>query len=143
MKSSWHFSILLLIILYGCVNGEQTYKVDYTNLLCGGNSKVWELDLSKTTEFNSTDRYKWGQGLFVFYLSGKVLIGSLNDMNKQSFEYGDYHFDAANQRLSMKVNHETLEYSLSLDENGGIWLKKISGKSLKRFLHILPLREPT
>ena len=92
MKSNWHFSALLLLLLFGCVNGEQTYKVDYTNLLCGGNSKVWELDLTKAAENERPKLFKWGQGVFVFYFSGKVEIGSLQDFATMTSDTGSKPF---------------------------------------------------
>jgi len=50
MKSSWFFSVLLLFLLGACINGEQTFRADYTHLLSSGNSKVWMLSASQLQE---------------------------------------------------------------------------------------------
>lgn len=142
MKSNWHFSILLLLLLTACLNGEHTYEVDYTNMLCGGNSKVWELDLSKTSVNEAPVYYSWGKVLFVFYHSGKVLVGSVNKLSQSTCEKGKFSYSPENHKLTLFVNHEVWEFDLTLDENGGLWLQTIKGKGLSKYLHLLPLREP-
>jgi len=74
MKNSWHFKLLLFLVLGSCINGEQTYKVDYTNLLNGGNSKVWELAQEDVLNL-SVGKQSWAEVVFVFYESGEVLVG--------------------------------------------------------------------
>lgn len=142
MKNSWHFSAILVVLLSSCINGEQTYQVDYTNILCGGNSKVWELDHSKTSENESPRFYTWGQGVFVFYLSGKVEIGSLKDFATKNSDTGSFTYDQSNQILTIKVEKEIWKFQLSLDRDGALWLKTIQGSGLSKYMHLVPLREP-
>lgn len=142
MKSNWHFSALLLILLFGCVNGEQTYIVDYTNLLCGGNSKVWELDLTKAAENERPKLFKWGQGVFVFYFSGKVEIGSLQDFATMTSDTGSFTYNQSDQVLTVKVEKEVWKFQMSLDQDGALWLKTIQGTGLSKYMHLVPLREP-
>ena len=142
MKNSWHFSAILLFLLSSCINGEQTYQVDYTNLLCGGNSKIWELDLTKTSENESPRFYTWGKGVFVFYFSGKVEIGSLQDFATKTSDTGTFTYNQSNQILTVKVEKEIWKFQMSLDRDGALWLKTIQGTGLSKYMHLVPLREP-
>jgi hypothetical protein len=74
MKSSWFFKLALLFLLSACINGEQTYRADHTHLLSGGNSKFWMLKGTQQNEQMQLKRNSWGEVLFVFYLTGEVLV---------------------------------------------------------------------
>lgn len=142
MKSSWFFSAALLFILSGCINGEQTYKVDYTDFLTAGESKVWELDHSKPSEVAPQENFNWGQFLFVFYRSGKVAVGSISDFSNKKFDAGTFHYEAETQSLTLQVKKEIWQFQLQQDGKGGLWLKKIKGSNMSEMLHLVSFREP-
>jgi hypothetical protein len=141
MKNSWHFKLLLFLVLGSCINGEQTYKVDYTNLLNGGNSKVWELAQEDVVN-SSVGKQSWAGVVFVFYESGKVLVGSIEDLAKHKFDAGSYQYKAQKQELQMQINGETLLFGLSIDDQEGLLLKTKKGKNISEYLHLVPLTEP-
>jgi hypothetical protein len=141
MKNSWHFKLLFFLVLGSCINGEQTYQVDYTDLLNGGNSKVWELAQEDVVN-SSVGKQSWAEVVFVFYESGKVLVGSLEDLAKHKFDAGVYQYKAQKQELQMQINGETLLFGLSIDNHDGLWLKTKKGKNISKFLHLVPLSEP-
>jgi hypothetical protein len=141
MKNSWHFKLLFFLVLGSCINGEQTYKVDYTDLLNGGNSKVWELAQEGAVN-PSVGKQNWADVVFVFDESGKVLVGSLEDLAQHKFDAGVYQYKAQKQELQMQINGETLLFGLSIDNHEGLWLKTKKGKNINKFLHLVPLTEP-
>ncbi|MFM6946265.1 MAG: hypothetical protein ACKOWW_03935 [Flavobacteriales bacterium] len=142
MRNNWLFSILLLIVLGSCINGEQTYRVDYTNILCGGNSKVWELDVTKATENGAQRTYQRGEGLFIFYGGGKVEIGSLKDLSEHTTDKGSYTFNQTTQILTIRIAKEYWKFNLSMDRDGNLWLKTLTGHGLNKYMHLVPLRAP-
>ena len=84
----------------------------------------------------------WAEVVFVFYESGKVLVGSLEDLAKHKFDAGVYQYKAQKQELQMQINGETLLFRLSIDDHEGLWLKTKKGKNISKFLHLVPLTEP-
>ncbi|MEN9702079.1 MAG: hypothetical protein RIR55_1421 [Bacteroidota bacterium] len=142
MKSSWFFSAVALFILASCINGEQTYKVDYTDYLTAGASKVWELDNSKPSQSAQQENFHWGQFLFVFYSSGKLAVGSLSDFSNKKFDIGSFQYEAETQTLKLQVKKESWQFQLQQDGKGGLWLKKIKGSNMSKILHLVSFREP-
>jgi hypothetical protein len=142
MKSSWFFSVILLFLLGACINGEQTYRADHTHFLSGGNSKVWQLKGTQQSIGDPLERNDWGEILFVFYISGEVLVGSFGDFDKGTCDKGHFKFHPQQEELSIHIASESWRFKLDVQAEDQLVLKTLKGHNLANFLHLEPLSVP-
>jgi hypothetical protein len=133
MKNSWYFSLLLLL-LSACINGEQTFRADHTHFLSSGNSKVWmQGELHKNA---------WGEILFVFYVTGEVLVGSFGDFDKGAYDKGHFRFNENKEQLTILINKEKWAFKIHTLADDALVLKTLKGDDLSSYLHLTPLTLP-
>jgi putative heme iron utilization protein len=142
MKSSWFFSVILFFLLGACVNGEQTFRADHTHLISGGNSKVWQLMGTQQTKDAQLKRNDWGETMFVFYVSGEVLVGSFGDFDKGTFDKGHFKFHSKQDELSVHIASEKWRFKLDVLSEDHLVLRTIKGQNLATYLHLIPLEVP-
>jgi hypothetical protein len=141
MKNSWYFSVLLLL-LSACINGEQTFRADHTHFLSSGNSKVWMLKATQQNEQARLKRNSWGEILFVFYVTGEVLVGSFGDFDKGAYDKGHFNFNEDKEQLTIQINKEKWTFNIQTLNDDQIVLKTVKGKYLAAYLHLAPLTVP-
>jgi hypothetical protein len=142
MRSSWFFKIALLLLLSACINGEQTYRADHTHLLSGGNSKVWMLNGTQQHEQDELHRNSWGEVVFVFYLTGEVLVGSLGDLAKGTFDKGHFTYQEDKEELTIQIKAEKWKFKLRVEGEEKLELETLSGAYLAPYMQLVPLPIP-
>lgn len=143
MKSSWFFKLLsAIVLLSACINGEQTYRADHTFLLSGGNSKVWMLKGTQKHQSSELQKNAWGEVLFVFYLTGEVLVGSFGDLDKGTFDKGHFKYFEDNNELLISIANEHLVFKLENPSEEAVVLQTKKGAHLAAVLHLVPLSLP-
>ncbi len=142
MKSSWFFKLALLLLLSACINGEQTYRADHTFLLSGGNSKVWMLKGTQQNAEAKLQRNSWGEVLFVFYLTGEVLVGSFGDLAKGNFDKGHFSYQEDNEELTIRINAEKWKFKLRVVSEDELALQTLRGSYLAPYMRLVPLPIP-
>ena len=141
MKSSWYFSLFLLL-LSACINGEQTFRADHTHFLSSSNSKVWMLKATQQNEQARLKRNSWGEILFVFYVTGEVLVGSFGDFDKGAYDKGHFNFNEDKEQLTIQINKEKWTFNIQTLNDDQIVLKTVKGKYLAAYLHLAPFTVP-
>lgn len=143
MKSNWCFSLLgLFFVLFSCINGEQTYRADHTHLLSSGNSKVWMLQGTQQDKNEQVHRNSWGESLFVFYLTGEVLVGSFGDLENHTFDKGHFEYLEDKEELHISIANEKWVFKLEVLAEDHLVLKTQEGAYLAPYLHLVPLTVP-
>lgn len=143
MKSSWFFKLLsAIVLLSACINGEQTYRADHTFLLSGGNSKVWMLKGTQKHQSSELQKNAWGEVLFVFYLTGEVLVGSFGDLDKGTFDKGHFEYFEDNNELLISIANEHWVFKLENPSEEAVSLQTKKGAHLAAVLHLVPLSLP-
>lgn len=142
MKSSWFFKLALLFLLSACINGEQTYRADHTYLLSGGNSKVWMLKGTQHNAEAKLQRNSWGEVLFVFYLTGEVIVGSFGDLEKGTFDKGHFSYQEDKEELSIRIKSEKWKFKLRVFSEEKLELQTLSGAYLAPYMQLVPLPIP-
>jgi hypothetical protein len=142
MKSSWFFKLVLLFLLSACINGEQTYRADHTFLLSGGNSKVWMLKSTQQNAKAKLKRNSWGEVLFVFYITGEVLVGSFGDLEKGTFDKGHFSYKEDKEELSIRINAEKWKFKLRVLSEDRLELQTLSGSYLAPYMQLVTLPIP-
>lgn len=141
MKNNWYFSLLLLF-LTSCINGEQTFRADYTHFLSSGNSKVWMLKGTQQNEKAQLKRNTWGEILFVFYVTGEVLVGSFGDLDKGAYDKGHFKYLEKSEQLTIQIGKEKWAFKVHTLKEDEIVLKTVKGNYLAAYLHLVPLSLP-
>ncbi len=143
MINSWFFKGFLLLFLWSsCINGEQTYRADHTHLLSGGNSKVWMLSGTRQVKQGPKKRNAWGEVLFVFYLTGEVLIGSFGDLDKGTFDKGHFRYQEEKEELTIWINSEKWKFKMTLESEEKLVFQTLEGPYLAPFMDLVPLSVP-
>ena len=142
MINSWFFKLALLFLLSACINGEQTYRADHTHLLSGGNSKVWMLKGTQQNEQMQLKRNSWGEVLFVFYLTGEVLVGSFGDLDKGTFDKGHFSYQEDKEELIIWINSEKWKFKMNIESEDELIFQTLKGPYLAPFMHLVPLTVP-
>jgi hypothetical protein len=142
MKSSWFFKLALLLLLSACINGEQTFRADHTHLLSGGNSKVWMLKGTQQDIAAKLHRNSWGEVLFVFYLTGEVLVGSFGDLAKGTFDKGHFSYQEDKEELTIQIKAEKWKFKLRVVGEEKLELQTLRGSYLAPYMQLVPLTVP-
>ena len=143
MKSSWFFKLICAVVLLSaCINGEQTFRADHTFLLSGGSSKVWMLKGTQMNTHADLQKNAWGEVLFVFYLTGEVLVGSFGDLDKGTFDKGQFKYFEDNNELLISIANEHWVFKLENPSEEGVVLRTKKGAHLAAVLHLVPLSLP-
>lgn len=143
MKNSCYSKILVLLFLLGsCINGEQTYRANHTHLLSGGNSKVWLLEGTQQHANAVLKSNSWGEVLFIFYLTGEVLVGSFGDFDSGTYDKGHFYYNENKEQLTIKIGTEKWKFKLKVEQEDQLELLTVSGANLARHLHLIPLTLP-
>ncbi len=129
-------------MLSACINGEQTYRADHTFLLSGGNSKVWMLKGTQQNTEAKLKRNSWGEILFVFYLTGEVLVGSFGDLEKGTFDKGRFSYQEDKEELTIRINAEKWKFKLRVVSEDKLELHTLSGSYLAPYMQLVPLPIP-
>lgn len=129
-------------MLSACINGEQTYRADHTHLLSGGNSKFWMLKGTQQNEQMQLKRNSWGEVLFVFYLTGEVLVGSFGDFDKGTFDKGHFSYQEDNEELTIRINAEKWKFKMNIVREDELQLKTLEGSYLAPYMYLVPLTVP-
>ncbi len=99
----------------------------------------------KATQQNEQARLKrnsWGEILFVFYVTGEVLVGSFGDFDKGAYDKGHFNFNEDKEQLTIQINKEKWTFNIQTLNDDQIVLKTVKGKYLAAYLHLAPLTVP-
>jgi putative heme iron utilization protein len=87
-------------------------------------------------------RNDWGETMFVFYVSGEVLVGSFGDFDKGTFDKGHFKFHSKQDELSVHIASEKWRFKLDVLSEDHLVLRTIKGQNLATYLHLIPLEVP-
>lgn len=97
---------------------------------------------TQQTEDDQLKRNTWGETMFVFYVSGEVLVGSFGDFDKGTFDKGHFKFHPKQEELSIHIASEKWRFKLDVQSEDHLVLRTITGQNLATFLHLVPLALP-
>jgi len=144
MKISLYFSQLLISIglfLSACAAGVPTEKIDFTYAFCDGNSKVWMLHKVKLGESTIQDFQKLDGEFLIFYLSGKVVQGKLQDLARGKGKIGAYTLDNENGYVTLQFPNEKWDFSFQFSFEDKLELYPTTESDLKYSLELIPFPE--
>lgn len=136
-----YLTILFLFVLFSCVNGDSIEKIDYSYSFCDGNSKVWIVNnIFKGEEVLQT-RNELETPLFVFYASGKCLMGTLNDFVNSSSQKGDYLLESENEYVEMNFNGEKWAFIFKFTDENHLLLRPEKKSKSDLSFELIPFPE--
>ena len=84
----------------------------------------------------------WGEILFVFYVTGEVLVGSFGDFDKGVYDKGHFKFNEDKEQLSIQINKEKWVFKVQILQDDALVLQTLKGNDLASFLQLTPLTLP-
>jgi ribosomal 30S subunit maturation factor RimM len=87
-------------------------------------------------------RNSWGEVLFVFYLTGEVLVGSFGDLAKGNFDKGHFSYQKNKEELTIHINAEKWKFKLHAVREDKLELQTLSGSYLAPYMQLVPLPIP-
>ncbi len=97
---------------------------------------------TQQNELAQLQRNAWGEILFVFYVTGEVLVGSFGDFDKGTFDKGHFKYDTRREQLIVQIGKEKWTFKIQTLNDDQIVLKTVKGKYLAAYLHLAPLSVP-
>jgi hypothetical protein len=144
MKISLYFNKLYFLVgllLSSCATGVPTEKIDYSYAFCDGNSKVWMLQKVSNGDIVVEENLDLNGEFVIFYLSGKVVIGTLSDLAKQKVEIGTYSIDNENGYLTIEFPNEKWDFSFEFIFENRLMLYPTTGSDIVQTLELVPFPE--
>ena len=144
MKINSYFSKLLFLfgfLISACATGVPTEKIDFNYAFCDGNSKVWMLQKTRNGDVVVEENLDLGGEFIVFYLSGKVVRGTLADLGKQKGEIGTYVLDNENGYITIEFPNEKWDFSFEFSYENRLVLYPTTESDIIQTLELVPFPE--
>ena len=144
MKINSYFSKLLFLfgfLISACATGVPTEKIDFNYAFCDGNSKVWMLQKTRNGDVIVEENLDLGGEFIVFYLSGKVVRGTLADLGKQKGEIGTYVLDNENGYITIEFPNEKWDFSFEFSYENRLVLYPTTESDIIQTLELVPFPE--
>ena len=144
MKINSYFSKLLFLfgfLISACATGVPTEKIDFNYAFCDGNSKVWMLQKTRNGDVIVEENLDLGGEFVVFYLSGKVVRGTLADLGKQKGEIGTYVLDNENGYITIEFPNEKWDFSFEFSYENRLVLYPTTESDIIQTLELVPFPE--
>lgn len=144
MKINLYFSKLFFfvgLLLSSCATGVPTEKIDFNYAFCDGNSKVWMLQKTRNGDVVVEENLDLGGEFIVFYLSGKVVRGTLADLGKQKGEIGTYVLDNENGYITIEFPNEKWDFSFEFSYENRLVLYPTTESDIIQTLELVPFPE--
>lgn len=84
----------------------------------------------------------WGEILFVFYVTGEVLVGSFGDLDKGAYDKGYFKYLEKSEQLTIQIRKEKWAFKVHAIKEDELVLKTIKGSYLAAYLHLVPITLP-
>ena len=87
-------------------------------------------------------RNSWGEVLFVFYLTGEVLVGSFGDLDKGTFDKGHFSYQEDKEELIIWINSEKWKFKMNIESEDELIFQTLKGPYFAPYIHLIPLTVP-
>jgi hypothetical protein len=124
-----------------CATGVPTEKIDYTYAFCDGNSKVWMLQKVRNGEAVIEEYLDLGGEFLIFYLSGKVVKGKLNDLSSKKGTIGYYSLDNENGFVTIEFPNERWDFSFEFSYENRLVLYPTTDSDFIQTIELVPFPE--
>jgi hypothetical protein len=144
MKINLFFSKLIfffVLLMSACATGVPTEKIDYTYAFCDGNSKVWMLQKVRNGEAVVEEYLDLGGEFLIFYSSGKVVKGKLNDLSSKKGTIGSYSLDNENGFVTIKFPNERWDFSFEFSYENRLVLYPTTDSDFIQTIELVPFPE--
>jgi hypothetical protein len=144
MKINSYFSKLLFLfgfLVSACATGVPTEKIDFNYAFCDGNSKVWMLQKARNGDVVVEENLDLGGEFIVFYLSGKVVRGTLADLGKKKGRIGNYILDNENGYITIEFPNEKWDFSFEFSYENRLVLYPTTESDIIQTLELVPFPE--
>ncbi len=144
MKINLFFSKLIFLfgfLVSACATGVPTEKIDFNYAFCDGNSKVWMLQKARNGDVVVEENLDLGGEFIVFYLSGKVVSGTLADLGKKKGSIGNYILDNENGYITIEFPNEKWDFTFEFSYENRLVLYPTTESDIIQTLELVPFPE--
>lgn len=106
IKDFFRYSLILLF-LSSCTSEVDLKSIDYSALLCDGNSKVWLVDMEVIDGIDITENLLYSKKLIIFHNSGTFNFIQMNKIGDTPPERGYFFMDNNNKTLRLDFKNES------------------------------------
>lgn len=134
-------SFLLLATFIGCTTGYPLKSVDYNDLFCDGNSKVWVVDKMIVNRVNTAQEPVEKKDLFIFHESGVLDFLPMKALGNEAPRKGRYYLDSDKRELSITFDREEWLFELPVLEEDRVLMKPAKRGNAPYTIELIPLPE--
>ncbi|PWL27053.1 MAG: hypothetical protein DCO96_11985 [Fluviicola sp. XM-24bin1] len=135
-------SLALTIALSSCTSNYPLKSVDYSDLFCDGNSKVWLVDKMIVNDVDVTRTGLRNKEVFIFHDNGVIDRLPLHAMGQNDPKKARYYLDSDKKTMSITFRkQEEWMFKLSVLEEERIIMRPLKKGSAPFTLELIPLPE--
>jgi len=140
------YLIILSTILIGlsfaaCTSGYPLKSVDYNDLFCDGNSKVWVVDKMILKNVDIAQKPIEKKDLMIFHESGVLDFLPMKALGNELPRKGRYYLDSDKRLLSITFDKEEWIFELPVLEEDRVVLRPTKKGNARYTIELIPLPE--
>lgn len=134
-------TLTLLLVQVGCTSNYPLKSVNYDDLFCDGNSKVWVINKTIVDGINVSQSGLHKKEVFVFHESGVLDYIPFKGMGSSEPKKGRYYLDSDKRTLSIVFKEKEWFFKLSVLEDDRIVIRPYKKGRAPFTLELVPLPE--
>ncbi|MDB2657288.1 hypothetical protein N9Y60_04455 [Crocinitomicaceae bacterium] len=143
MRAVSFLTLFLAITLLsgGCTSNYPLKSVNYDDLFCDGNSKVWVINKMIVNDIDVSQSNLTNKEVFIFHESGVLDYVPLKVLGSASPKKGRYYLDSDKRTLSIVFHDKEWFFMLSVLEDDRIVMRPYKKGRAPFTLELIPLPE--
>jgi len=137
----WSVLIVVTLCLSGCTSNYPLKSVDYTDLFCDGNSKVWIVNKAIVKKVNVAPFDLVNKEVMVFHESGTLDFILFKRFGREEPKKGRYYLDSDKRIMSIVFKNEEWVFKLSVLEEDRVVMRPLKKGKAPFTLELIPLPE--
>ncbi len=133
--------ISVALILGGCTSNYPLKSVDYSDLFCDGNSKVWVINKKVINDVDVSQSRLRNKEVFIFHHTGVLDYLPLRVMGQNEPKKGRYYLDSDKRTMSISFKGKEWLFKLSVLEENRIVMRPLKKGKAPFTLELIPLPE--
>lgn len=133
--------IALVVFGTACTSSYPLKSVDYSDLFCDGNSKVWVINKMIVKKRNVAPHRIEAKELFIFHASGTINYVPMKALGSQDPQKGRFYLDSDAREMYLTFDKKEWVFDLPVLEEDRVIMRPKKGGKAPFSLELIPLPE--
>ena len=133
--------IFCALILSSCAAEVDLKSIDYSAMLCDGNSKVWLMEREEVNGIDITESLVFSKKVVIFHSNGVFNIIPMSQIGKQNPARGYFFMDSNNKTLRFDFNDEAWKFNAEYITEDSLYFTPHAESDKKLGMKLVPFPE--